>query len=188
MPTSSRTERDCCVRPSAAISIAISIRLSVRAAANPSASACGCLCLRRAEERLVAREQRLHHRDADGVRQREARERRGEGLADVRADARSVQVRELHQLEREQRQRQHREHDQRRIDAMRREDHRDRPAERGDREQQVEAVGEPRQPARDEVIALARASAARRRCENSARACARRICTAPYAQRKRCFL
>ena len=95
------------------------------------------LALRRAEERLIAREQRLHHRDADRVRQRESRERGRERLADVGADARGIQMRELDELEREQRQRQRREHDQRRIDAMRRDDHRDRPGERGDREQQV---------------------------------------------------
>src|SRR5690606_36248334 len=97
----------------------------------------------------------LEHGEPDGVSERKTRGRGGQRLSAARADALAIQVRELRQLESEQRQRQEREGHERRIHLLRGEDHRRAPGECREIEQQAAAVRDPRQPAGEEVIALA---------------------------------
>ena len=114
----------------------------------------GAGVLGRAEERLVVGEQALQHGDADGVRETKAGDAGGDRLPDVGTDPHPVEVHELGKLEDEQRQRQYREDRQRRVDLRRIGHHQRRPQQRAEIERHVQAIGQPRQPARQEVVAL----------------------------------
>ena len=111
--------------------------------------------LRCAEERHAAGEEPVQHRLGDGVRQRQAGQRCGEGVFQVHAYCTAIQEDDLAHLEEEQRQRRDGEDHQRRVHAVRDDDHRRRPQQRADGEEDVHAIGDPWQPAGQEVITLA---------------------------------
>jgi len=115
-----------------------------------------------------------------------ARRSRPQSLPDVRTHPDLVEVCQLRELEREQGQRKDRIHHQRRIDLPWQENDRGRPGQCRNVENQVATVAtqgsQPatkwyRWPGESEPFSV-----------NSARAWLFRICIAPYAHRKRCFL
>ncbi|MNJ68938.1 hypothetical protein D3C77_652320 [compost metagenome] len=89
------------------------------------------------------------------MRQGKAGQGRGESVLEVHAYRTAVEEHDLADLEDEQRQWRNGEDQQRWVDPLRHDDHRRRPQQGADGEEDIHAIGNPRQPAGEEVIALA---------------------------------
>ncbi|MNJ47858.1 hypothetical protein D3C77_430300 [compost metagenome] len=100
--------------------------------------------LRRAEERNAAGEETVQHGFGDGVRQGKTGQRCGKSVLHVDPDRTAVEEDNLANLEHEQRQWRNGEDQQRRIDPLRHDDHRRRPEQGANGEEDVHAIGNPR--------------------------------------------